>query len=144
LSKTLSQVYYNALASYVEEKGPAGILGDEATWNVLTDKVQENIKTAFKGIADKIRAGSYDEAQKSLEEINSAISDIAAAMKPIKEIIDTEGLTDYEKQIRNINIQFDQYGSQLKSVGVDLEKYTDLEKARGIALKRLPTSRRRP
>jgi hypothetical protein len=55
-------------------------------------------------------------------------------MDPIREIIETNGLTDYEKEVRSINKQFDDYAKTLTDAGIDLEKYTDFEVAKQIEL----------
>ena len=134
LIKELGKAYGTALGSFISTNGAEGLVGDTKVWGLLTEKVKENISSAFQDAAATISAGNVDEGVSNINSITSAIAQIGSAMAPITEIIETAGLTEYEKSIREINIQFDNYADALKAAGVDMSKYTDLEAARAISL----------
>lgn len=137
LSVALGEAFGNGLASFISAKGAEGLVGDSAAWAVLTDAVKENITASFQEAATQIAGGDIDTGLETINSVTNAIAAIESAMAPITEIIATDGLTEYEKSIRSINLQFDSYRDVLKSAGVDMEKYTDLEKARGLALEQV-------
>lgn len=121
LNEALDSALKAALPIFAKE-----FTADSAAFKVLTNDLQNVITQA-------INSKTFGLDQ--FNELGAYFNAIEQAMAPITEIIDTSGLTDYEKQIRNINLQFDNYGQVLQSAGVDLAKYTELEKARVIALK---------
>ena len=124
-----------ALDIFLATSGAKGVVGNDAVWGVLTDAVRQNIEAAFFSASAAIRGGNVESGIATITGINSSIAQIGQAMAPIAEILATDGLSDYERQIRQINIQFDQYATALQAAGVDLSKYTDLEKARAITLR---------
>lgn len=132
--QTLGKAVGAGVTGYLDSNGAAGLVGSDEVWGLLTDSVQQNIETAFRSAADTISAGDYEKGLAAITDVQTAIASIASAMDPIQEIIDTNGLSDYELSLRSINQQFDQYSDALKAAGVDLTKYTDLETARGIKL----------
>lgn len=123
------------LASGVFDSAKAGQLLSGDVWDVLSQTSRTLIQDALVQAAKSFNGGDLAAGQQQIARITSAVSSISAAFAPIQEIIDTNGLSEYSNQLRNINKQFDSYGAQLEAAGVDLAKYTDLEKARGIAIK---------
>lgn len=141
LAAALGQAYANALGDYVLAEGAAGLIGDTSVWKVLSDRVQANVNQMFTDIAKTIKGdpsqGIAPDVKGGLDKVNDiagVFNKIAQAMSPIAEIVETNGLTDYEKALRAVNQQFDAYGVTLTAAGIDLTKYTDFEKARGIAI----------
>ncbi len=140
LASSLGNAYATALGDYVSSQGAAGLVGDSAVWSVLTEKVQNNINDMFSGAADTIKGGDVEGGLTTINNVTAAIAQIGQAMAPINEILATNGLSDYEKNLRSLNQQFDGYAAALKAAGVDLAKYTALEKARMLAIQSLVTS----
>lgn len=137
LTDVLAKSYQTALGDFVITQGPGGVLGKDSAYQYLNAQAQASITEIFTRAGEMIKGtiegglqGGIDQMTAVAEQVNQ----INQAMAPITEIIETAGLTDYEKQIRTINAQFDTYGAALTAVGVDLAKYTDLEKAHQIAL----------
>jgi len=137
LSTAANEAYNKAIAQFMQVGDPAQLLGPELakTLSFLTEVAQAQVKSLFVKAGEAIATGGLEAGLTEAGKISEEISKISEAMAPIQEIIDTENLSDLEKDLRNINKQFDDYSEQLKSAGVDLEKYTDLEKARGIVLR---------
>lgn len=135
LMNALGNSYADAIAAYVGQNGISKLVGGEGTWNMLTAEAQANIEQLFGGAVSQIKGGQAESGIQTIQGIMQSISQIEQAFAPIAEIIATDGMTEYGRQIRAINIQFDQYAEQLRAAGVDLSKYTDLEKARNIALR---------
>lgn len=102
-----------------------GILDNSTSWQYLSSEMQGQIQAA-------LAAPGFTSS--SLDQIKQYIGAIDSAMAPITEALATGGMSSYEKSLRAINQQFDQYGVQLAAAGVDLAKYTDLEKARAAAI----------
>lgn len=78
------------------------------------------------------------QAYTTLMEMSGSIGDyidaISKVMDPIQEVIDNSGLSDYAKNIRDINKQYNDYTAILQASGAVVSDYTILERARGIAL----------
>lgn len=137
LIEALGEAYATALGDYIADNGAASLVGNSQVWNALTGAARSNIESAFSEAADALQGGDFESGLSTLSNIASAISSIASAMAPITEILETAGLSDYEKQVRAVNKQFDAYAEALENAGVDLSKYTELEKARAIALEQI-------
>ncbi|NCD13684.1 MAG: hypothetical protein EOL92_00440 [Bacteroidia bacterium] len=137
LVQAMGAAYGTALEQFLAGHGAAGLVGDDGVWNMLTADVQSNITSAFSGAVKTINGGDVEGGISTITSIQQAIDQIVQAMAPITEIIDTNGLSEYELGLRSVNQQFDQYAAALAAAGVDLSKYTDLEEARGIALKKI-------
>jgi hypothetical protein len=136
LSGALGAAFGNAFASYLETNGPDDILGNDQVWSKLTSAAQQSIKALYEQAAAAFTGGDMESGAGIINQVSQAMSELASALAPITEIIETANLTDYEIELRNINKQFDAYSAQLQAAGVDMAKYTELETARGIALKK--------
>lgn len=139
--KSLGVAYGNALSDFITEKGAEGLVGNNSVWSVLTEKMKANIESAFTGAAATIKSGDVEGGLSVVSNISTAIGQIGEAMKPLQEIVDTEGLSAYALDLRDINAQFDAYSATLKAAGVDLTKYTQLEEARAITIQKKVTDK---
>jgi uncharacterized protein YukE len=101
---------------------------------VLNAAAQAQVKAMFEAAGDAMANGGLEAGVAEMNKITDELNKIKAATDPIQEIIDTNGLSEYELAIRSINKEFDSYASALEDAGVDLSKYTQLEEARTIAL----------
>ena len=137
LMQSLSVAYAKGLDWYLSTEGASALVGGEDVWVKLADATQERITSVLKNATTMFAAGDADSGMAAIQGISDAIAMIGRAMAPIQEIIDTDGMSEYELAIRSINKQFDEYGAALQAAGVDLEKYTDLEEAREITLRKV-------
>lgn len=136
LMQSLSVAYAKGLDWYLSTEGASALVGGEDIWIKLADATQERITSVLKNATTMFAAGDADSGMAAIQGISDAIAMIGRAMAPVQEIIDTDGMSEYELAIRSINRQFDDYGAALQAAGVDLEKYTELEQARSIILGR--------
>ncbi len=136
LSQAADAAYSGAIETLFKTADPSELLGSElsGTWAVLTDAAQAQVRALFVKAGDAIATGGLEAGLTEAGKISDQISQIATAMAPIQEIIDTNGLSEYELAIRSINKEFDSYAVTLEAAGIDLSKYTQLEEARTISL----------
>ena len=135
LAKAVEDAYKAALVTFVSTADPSELLGADlqSTWSVLSDAAQAQVKGMFEA-AGVAMQGGLEAGVAEINKVTDIIAQIKAATDPIQEIIDTNGLSEYELAIRAINKEFDDYGAALQAAGVDLSKYTQLEEARTISL----------
>jgi len=98
---------------------------DNKVYSYLAADLQKNIQA-------QIDSANFSAAD--LSTMQQFFGAIDQAMAPISEILATHGLSDYERSLRGINAQYDNYSAKLKAAGVDLAKYTSLEKARALLI----------
>lgn len=136
LATAASDAYTAAIADFFATASPAEMLGSEleGTWDLLTDAAQAHVKSLFVKAGQAVTEGGLEAGLTEVGKIAQAMQELQNALAPIQEIIDTQGMSEYELSLRHINQQFDDYGASLQAAGVDLMRYTDLEVARGIAL----------
>jgi lambda family phage tail tape measure protein len=137
LSTAASTAYFNAFATFLETSSPSALLSSElaGVWDILTSSAQSSVKGIFESASRIMRSDGFEAGAAEMGKATSALAELANALAPITEIIETANLTDYELSLRSINKEFDQYAEALSAAGIDLNKYTDLEKARAIAIR---------
>lgn len=136
LAKVAERSYTEAIADFFATAAPSEMLGPElaGTWDILTDQAQAYVKSLFVKAGEAVTSGGLEAGLTEAGKIAENMQALQDALAPIQEIIDTNGLSEYELSIRSINKQFDDYAVQLRAAGIDLAKYTKLEEARGIAI----------
>lgn len=91
----------------------------------------------------------YEEQKKIVEEVGLSQEKLNAAyeaqrraiidsvMQPIGDVLATAGMSDYEKQVYNVNKQVDQWILSLREAGASVEEIAQAEQARGVMLEQL-------
>ena len=136
LAKAAESAYTAAIAEFFATAAPSEMLGPElaGTWDILTDQAQAYVKSLFVKAGEAVTEGGLEAGLTEAGKITDSLQALQDALSPIQEIIDTNGLSEYELAIRAINKEFDDYAAALTAAGVDLSKYTQLEEARTISL----------
>ncbi len=139
LAKAVNDAYKSALSTFVSTADPAELLGADlqGTWSVLSAAAQAQVKAMFEASGRAMSEGGLEAGITEINKITEAVAKIKAATDPIQEIIDTNGLSQFEIDQRAVNKNFESLGVTLRASGVDLDKYTAYNEAWAISLDKI-------